>query len=834
FVPSSVFLACAMAGAPQIWKSESAGTACQGCYSAASGGISGSDPMFAVPPLVADPSTQNRFYFGTSRLWQYSVPSNGAMGSWAAISGDLRSADPLQRKSGLTAIAVAPNNPSVIYTGADDGTLQMSRNVSQGAIATFRNISAGLPARLISKIAVDSGDATGNTAYAAISGFSLGAGSAALLGQPPDLTGHLFMTKDGGTSWSDVSCHTADCSQPGPADLPNTPVNDIVVDPDDPAHNTLFVATDMGVFATSDGGATWSVLGAGLPKVVVLSLALHEPSRTLRAATHGRSVWDLALPALANTANFALAGIFPISLSSGDTNPSITLTIRGTTANPAVLWNGSTNGISIQQVNTSAVPETIVAGVSPSLLTQTGIARISVFDASQQPTATNALPLSVASNAPVLTAVQPSSVTAGSADLSISVTGTGIAPNAILMWDGASTGMTTTAVNSAGTQINGTISHTLLQYGGTFPVGVANPQPSGGTASASLPFVVNGVAPPANDAFASAILIQNGNYTVSEDNSGATTELSDPVPPCLSGENPASANGGRGKTIWWQFTPGSTQTLTANTLGSSYDTVLSAWTGAANNLAPVSSGCDDDVAGKSQPQSQISFTAVAGTTYFFMVSVWDSTLCVNGSALNPLECGGQTTFHLSFSAVGGSPLTTSPPTATISAGNSTAFTISTASPPLTGTVAFTVAGCPAASVCAFSPASVTAGSATQLTVTTTARGALPVATPNADGNSRPRVFPTSLFFALLAGTLAFFFFAMRNCLARHGKWAAALPAAALCMAVVFIAAGCNLGLGGSSDPPPVAIGTPAGAYPLTITGTAGTTTATSTVTLNVN
>ena len=96
-------------------------------------------------------------------------------------------------------------------------------------------------------------------------------------------------------------------------DLPNTPVNDILLDPDDPARGTLYAATDIGIFVTANGGATWATMGTGLPNVAVLSLALHEPSRTLRAATHGRSAWDYSLPALAGTAAFELSGINPIS-----------------------------------------------------------------------------------------------------------------------------------------------------------------------------------------------------------------------------------------------------------------------------------------------------------------------------------------------------------------------------------------------------------------------------------------------------------------------------------------------------------------------------------------
>jgi len=50
------------------------------------------------------------------------------------------------------------------------------------------------------------------------------------------------------------------------------------------------------VFRTGDGGARWSPLGAGLPRVTVLGVTLHNPTRMLRASTHGRSMWDIHVP----------------------------------------------------------------------------------------------------------------------------------------------------------------------------------------------------------------------------------------------------------------------------------------------------------------------------------------------------------------------------------------------------------------------------------------------------------------------------------------------------------------------------------------------------------
>jgi hypothetical protein len=56
------------------------------------------------------------------------------------------------------------------------------------------------------------------------------------------------------------------------------------------------VASDLGVFVTSDGGATWLRLGNGLPQAPVLDIRYHKPTQTLHAATFGRGMWKLRLP----------------------------------------------------------------------------------------------------------------------------------------------------------------------------------------------------------------------------------------------------------------------------------------------------------------------------------------------------------------------------------------------------------------------------------------------------------------------------------------------------------------------------------------------------------
>ncbi len=129
-------------------------------------------------------------------------------------------------------------------------------------------------------------------------------------------------------------------------------------------------------------------------------------------------------------------------------------------------------------------------------------------------------------------------------------------------------------------------------------------------------------AVPANDNFANATVIASVPYTITQQNGGATTEPGEPLP-C----------GNKGATSWWRFTPTVDMQVTADTVGSAYDTVLAVYTGSAVN-ALTNLACNDDFSGT---QSQVSFLGRAGVTYQIQAggkfqAAGQLTLNVNGVA----------------------------------------------------------------------------------------------------------------------------------------------------------------------------------------------------------
>ncbi len=237
-------------------------------FTSATSGIPSGDRKNWSTPVVLDPNDPSILYYGSQRVYR-SV--NRAV-SWSAISPDLTDGVPGQGGvvyATITTIAVAPSDPLVLYAGTDDANVW----VTQNAGGNWTRIDAVLPERWVTRVAVDPTSAA--IAYATLSGF-----------RDDDPLPHVYRTTDFGATWNPIS-----------SNLPEAPVNDLVVDPEDPA--ALYVATDVGVYSTNDTGGSWSALGTDLPNVVVSALKLHQPTRVLTAATYGRSMFTYDLGAAA-------------------------------------------------------------------------------------------------------------------------------------------------------------------------------------------------------------------------------------------------------------------------------------------------------------------------------------------------------------------------------------------------------------------------------------------------------------------------------------------------------------------------------------------------------
>jgi len=229
-----------------------------------------------IAPISLHPKTPDLLYVGTNYLWRYKRTTN----AWTPRLGGQQ----LSSGSYLLCVAPAPSDGKRLYTGSEDGEVWMTTNggLPRGGVSSWRRIykGAGSPSqcdRAVTSIAVH--PTRPNRVIIGLSGTG---------------TPHVFRcdnTMAAAPVWTNVS-------GAGATGLPDIPVNAVICDLDDP-DNTYYVGTDLGVFLTTDGGATWANATAplGLPNVHVNDLRIASSTRYLHAATFGRGMWRIKLAA---------------------------------------------------------------------------------------------------------------------------------------------------------------------------------------------------------------------------------------------------------------------------------------------------------------------------------------------------------------------------------------------------------------------------------------------------------------------------------------------------------------------------------------------------------
>lgn len=163
-------------------------------------------------------------------------------------------------------------------------------------------------------------------------------------------------------------------------------------------------------------------------------------------------------------------------------------------------------------------------------------------------------------------------------------------------------------------------------------------RPDSPTDGGSLSLAVNFTPTSANDDFNGATGINTNTYNSSQDTTNATTASDDPTYPCSS-QNKESAS------VWYRFTPTSNGSLSVNTIGSGYDTVLAIWRGSRGSLINVD--CNDDGGGNFT--SLISNVALSGgTAYYLEIASFTSATAIHGKPARIESSGGSLVLNSAF------------------------------------------------------------------------------------------------------------------------------------------------------------------------------------------
>jgi photosystem II stability/assembly factor-like uncharacterized protein len=215
---------------------------------------------FSPPFIVVSGSLGPTIYFGAAHVHR----STDGGASWATL--------PTYSGSDVSAIAVAPSNPQVVYAAWDDGTLQMSTNGGSTWATLAASGSGPWKASYITHISVNPSQP-----------YTVYLSAAQTFPQYSIQAAHVYEGSNLATkpSWANLT-----------GDLPaQVPVNSVIPD----GSGGLIAATDVGVFQAvtlSGTSTTWDRLGTGLPNVQVMDVA-REPNGAVVALTHGRGAWEI-------------------------------------------------------------------------------------------------------------------------------------------------------------------------------------------------------------------------------------------------------------------------------------------------------------------------------------------------------------------------------------------------------------------------------------------------------------------------------------------------------------------------------------------------------------
>jgi photosystem II stability/assembly factor-like uncharacterized protein len=240
------------------------------------------EAAFAISPH--SPAT---LYYGGNRLFRSTDRGN----HWSIISPDLThggakrdtaklrqilgiEAAPgryqrwIEQYGALIAIAESPRKRGVIYTGSDDGVVQVTKDNGRSWTDLTPNIPNAPPFSYVTRIEPSTFE--DGTVYVAFDAHMTG-----------DHRPYLFRSTDYGATWTSVG-----------EGLPaGQVIHSLALDRRNA--NVLYVGTWNALYASVDRGATWIQIRANLPPTPIYDMAIQPRDNALILGTHGRGIWIL-------------------------------------------------------------------------------------------------------------------------------------------------------------------------------------------------------------------------------------------------------------------------------------------------------------------------------------------------------------------------------------------------------------------------------------------------------------------------------------------------------------------------------------------------------------
>ena len=227
-------------------------------------------------PILFSPINPRKLYYGTNVVW--STVNGGT--TWKRLSDDLSrdtwtvptsvgiyantpGAKP-SRRGVVYTIAPSYVDSNMVWAGTDDGLIHVTRNGG----ATWRNVTPPQIGAWWKVSLMDASHFSATTAYAAVNTLRL-----------DDLRPHIYRTRDGGATWTEIVTGIAT----------DAPIN--VVREDPKRRGLLYAGSETQVWFSLDDGDHWHSLRGNMPAISIRDLIIKDDD--IAVGTHGRGFWIL-------------------------------------------------------------------------------------------------------------------------------------------------------------------------------------------------------------------------------------------------------------------------------------------------------------------------------------------------------------------------------------------------------------------------------------------------------------------------------------------------------------------------------------------------------------
>ncbi len=223
-------------------------------------------------PLQFSPLDPHLLYFASNVVWttrdggqhwQQISPDLTRHGDWKApVStgkySDTKAAKPSDRAV-VYALAPSPLDINRIWAGTDDGLIQLTTDGGK----TWKNVTPKQMKPWWKVFAMDASHFDPDTAYAAINTLRL-----------DDMRPHLFRTRDGGKTWTEIDNGIAEGAVTN------------VIRQDPKTHGLLFAGSETQTWVSFDDGNHWQSLRLNMPAISVRALARARHRQSAARRSH--------------------------------------------------------------------------------------------------------------------------------------------------------------------------------------------------------------------------------------------------------------------------------------------------------------------------------------------------------------------------------------------------------------------------------------------------------------------------------------------------------------------------------------------------------------------